>query len=120
MWRFEQVRLEEYLALRPRKGHEEIRRVRAENGTAIAESADDAALSRHRPEREPLDAGHLVGSLEISRSLEPLLLRTILVMLLMAPLGAAVFWVLRVLPLRALRQSDAALAERTGPAVYLP
>lgn len=120
MWQFEQVRLEEYLARRPRKGQGEIRRVLAANGTVIAESAD--ALQRPFIARDVglFDAGHAVGSLEITRSLRPLLLRTCMLMLFMTPLGAGVFRVLRVLPVRALRLSEAALRnERDRLHTYL-
>ena len=111
MWQFEQVRLGEYLSLRPRKGHGEIRRVRSADGAVVAESAD--VLQRPIIVRNVnlFDAGHVVGSLEIARSLGSLLLRTGLLMLFMAPLGAGVFWVLRVLPVRALRQGEAALLQ---------
>lgn len=109
LWRFEQVRLEEYLALRPRKGHKETRRILAVNGAVVAESTD--LLQRPVIARSVnlFDAGRLVGSLEIARSLRQLLMRTGLLMLFMAPLGAGVFRVLRVLPVRALLRSEAAL-----------
>ena len=120
LWRFEQVRLGEYLSLRPRKGHEEARRVLAPNGTIIAESVDALQSPVIVRNVNLFDAGHIVGSLEIGRSLRPLLVRTGLLMLLMAPLGAAVFWVLRVLPVRALRRNKAALRkERDRLHTYL-
>lgn len=120
LWRFEQVRLGEYLSLRPRKGHEETRRVLAPNGTIIAESVDALQSPVIVRNVSLFDAGHIVGSLEIGRSLRPLLVRTGLLMLLMAPLGAAVFWVLRVLPVRALRRNKASLRkERDSLHTYL-
>jgi PAS domain S-box-containing protein len=111
MWQFEQVRLEEFLSRRPREGLGEIRRVLAMNGTVIAENADPLQHPLIARRVSLFDAGHRVGSLEIARSLRPLLLRTCLLMLVMAPLGAGVFRVLRVLPVRALRKSEAALRE---------
>ncbi len=91
MWQFEQVRLGEYLSRRPRKGHAETRRILAVNGAVIAESAD--VLQRPVIVRNVslFDAGHPVGSLEIARSLGPLLTKTGLLMLFLAPLGALAF-----------------------------
>jgi PAS domain S-box-containing protein len=120
LWRFEQARLGEYLSLRPRKGHEETRRVLAPNGTIIAESLDALQSPVIVRNVSLFDAGHIVGSLEIGRSLRPLLVRTGLLMLLMAPLGSAIFHLLRVLPVRALRRSEAALRkERDRLHTYL-
>src|SRR5262249_22173754 len=56
------------------------------------------------------DAGNVVGRLEVELSVRRLLWHTALIGLLGLLLGAAVFFVLRVLPLRALRQATAALA----------
>ncbi len=116
LWQFEQVRLEEYLARRPRKGHEEIRRVLNADNAVIAESADVLQHPIMARSVNLFDAGHVVGRLEIGRSLDPLVVRTGLLMLFMAPLGALVFWILRILPVRALRRSEAALLQERDTA----
>lgn len=108
MWQFHEYELLELLTRRPRHGYPEIRRIRDTDGRVVAENVD--------PLRNPLitrfaelrDAGTVAGSVEISRSLLPLMMNTGFVTMFGLLAGLAVFGTLRVLPLRAL---DVALAE---------
>lgn len=105
LWRFEQHRLLDVLARRPYDHQPQIRRILATNGEVIAESADKLLppiLTRRSP---LLDAGNVVGELEISHSLRPLMLNTLLVSLLSSALGLVVYISLKILPLRALQRT---------------
>ena len=107
LWRFQTAKLEEFLKRRPRHGAAEIRRVVGLDGKTIAESADAVVAPMRWSATDVMDSGVKVGELRIARSLTPLIWRTVLVGLLSSLLGAAIFVVLRVLPLRALRRASA-------------
>lgn len=106
LWRFQTAKLQEFLKRRPRHGAAEIRRVIDLDGKIIAESADAVAAPIVWSSADVMDAGVKVGELKIARSLIPLLWRMALVALFSTLLGAAIFVVLRVLPLRALRNAS--------------
>lgn len=121
MWRFEKVRIEEYLARRPRKGHAESRRVLDGNNELIGESSDTLpapVLSRSAP---LFDSGAVVGRLEVSRSLRPILTRTLVLGLVLMPLGVGVFLVLRIIPIHLIRTrvENALKKERDAAQRYL-
>jgi len=117
MWEYEQVRIEEYLARRSRKGHTEIRRVYNVDNRLVAESADELASPVMKRSVALFDSGVVVGRIEIVRSLRPLI---ILIALGALPLGAVVFLVLQAVPLRALRRSEEAVKkERDTAQKYL-
>jgi PAS domain S-box-containing protein len=120
LWEFEQDRISELLARRPRQGIAERRRVLNGRGELVAESADPISpplITRAIP---LLDSGQPVGRIEISRSLRPLLLRAGLLAALLLPAGLLAFLLLRNLPLRALRRSSEALRrERDAAQRYL-
>src|SRR5512138_198450 len=86
LWRYEQVRLSEYLSRRPRTGHPEHRRLLDGRGEAVAENADSLLPSPLITRSLPLlDAGVPVGTIEISRSLRPLVLRSLAFALTLLP-----------------------------------
>src|SRR3989338_4796401 len=105
MWRFQQYKLEEFLSRRPRHGEDEARRILTKENDLIAESVNALESPLITESSELLDSGVIVGRIEISRSLRPLLLRTGLVGLLGLLLSMAVFATLKVLPLRALERA---------------
>jgi len=121
MWQFEKVRVEEYLARRPRKGHAETRRVFKTGNELVAESADPLQSPVITRSRELFDSGAVVGRIEISRSLRPLLIRTFLIGLVMLPFGAGVFLALKLIPIRTIRRKvdDALKKERDTAQQYL-
>lgn len=120
MWQFEQVRIEEYLSRRPRNGYAETRRVVNAENEVVAESADDLKSPVITRSVELYDSGAVVGRIEVSRSLRPILKRTGLIILVTTPLGVAAFLVLRLLPIRSLRRSEEALRkERDTAQTYL-
>jgi PAS domain S-box-containing protein len=116
LWEFEQVRVQEYLTRRSKKGYAEIRRVLNTNNELVAESADPLAPPVMMRSVELFDSGHVVGRIEIYRSLQPLLVRTCLLGFCMLPLGAVVFMVMRKVPLRAIRQAEALLKQERDTA----
>ena len=103
LWRFQALRLKELIETDHTDTElPERRHILDASGQVIATDGEPLA----RPVlsiRAPLfDAGRTVGYFEVSRSFRPLLLRTGLVALLGLGFAAAVFGVLKTLPLRAL------------------
>jgi PAS domain S-box-containing protein len=116
LWRYEQVRLHEYLSRRPRRGDAERRVVRDERGSVVAESLDPLPtpwLTRSVP---VLDAGAPVGTIEVSRSLRPLLFRSGILAVALLAVGLVSFKAVRTLPLRAIRRSQDALRRQRDTA----
>lgn len=111
MWPYEQLRLEEALARRMRDGHSETRRILDLKNRPVAESL--SALNKPLLTRsfDLMDAGVIVGKLEISRSLFPLLLRSGFVALLGLLCGMVIFVTMRVLPLSAVARAEKSLRE---------
>ncbi len=109
MWQFEQVRLQEYLSRRPRKGHAEIRRVLNLKNDVIAESADVIAYPLIARSVDLFDSGTVVGRIEIIRSLRPFLVTSVCIALGLLPFGAAGFLIIYFIPIRSMRRSGEAL-----------
>ncbi|HEY5514020.1 MAG TPA: ATP-binding protein [Geomonas sp.] len=97
MWQFEQVRLDELLARRPRVGLAETRRVFDRKGELVAENVNQLRHPVQRRSYVLLDAGVPAGTIEISRSLRPLLERTAMTTLLGLLVGFLTF---RLVPYR--------------------
>ena len=116
LWEYEQVRVKEYLMRRSKKGYAEIRRVLNTKNELIAESADPLDPPVMMRSVELFDSGHVVGRIEIYRSLRPLVVRTVLLGLCMLPLGAVVFMIIRKVPLRAILQAEALLKQERDTA----
>jgi PAS domain S-box-containing protein len=120
LWQYEQVRLLEYLSLRPSTGQLEVRTVRDHSGTVIAESADPLPrphIVRHAP---LYDAGVAVGTLSITRSLRPLLMDSLLLFLVLSPFGITAFMLIYRVPVRAIRENEQLLRrERDAAQRYL-
>lgn len=94
LWRFEQDRLEELLARRPRSGYAETRRIFDDKGVLVAESPTELKSPVLKRSYELRDAGTMVGKIEISRSLRPLLERTCLAGLFGFGIGLLAFLLL--------------------------
>ena len=111
---FEQLRLETLLARRPGDRYAESRSVLNLQGRLITTSHDALAPPLFAHSAPVLDAGRVVGTLVIARSLRPVLLGTGVAAILGLALGLAVFVSLWVLPLRALKAAMAALIQEQG------
>jgi len=107
LWQYQQHRLQDVLDRRPHKGVKESRVVRAPDGTTIAESSDDLAQPLMQQGYPVLDAGRAVGMVEIVRSLRPVLIDTSLVALMSFALGYAIFYFIRVMPIRSVLEAEA-------------
>ncbi len=111
MWIFEQIRLAELLERRTESDTQEIRRIYNMRGEIIAESLEPLKPPILSRSHEIFDAGRPVATIEISRSIFPLILRTAGVFLLSLLLGILLFYALRQLPLNALRKAVDSLEE---------
>lgn len=104
LWRFEILRLEQMLARRPGDRTPETRRVIHGDGSEVARSEDNFSLPYLAARHPVFDAGVQVGEIEITRSLTPLLIGTGLTALFGSLLGMAIFVLVKVLPVRAMRR----------------
>ncbi len=120
LWQYEHIRFSEYLSRRPAHEDAERRRVLDATGMVVAESADAVptpGLTRSVP---LFDAGVRVGTLEVSRSLRPLLVRSGILAVALLALGAISFRAVRTVPLQFIRRSQEALRrERDAAQKYL-
>ncbi len=111
LWQYEQLRLEELLARRMQRNQSETRRIFDLSNTLVAENGTPLRPPLITRRFELTDAGARTGSLEISATLFPLLVRSALVALLGIFCGAVIFITLRVLPLRAVTRAEKSLRE---------
>src|SRR3990172_6027564 len=111
MWRFEELRLAELMSRRSGEGTKETRRILDTRNILIAESAEKLAPPLLMRSETLMDAGIVVGRIEIIRSLRPLLMKTVLMTVLASMLGSAVFFAIRIFPLRTLRLALKSLFE---------
>ena len=105
-WEFEQIRLKEYLSHRPRSGEKEIRRLINNKNKVVAESVDDLKSPVLTKSFVVMDAGFVVGKIEISRSLMSLLKRSGLLLLLILPVGCGLFLVFYLFPIQTMRREE--------------
>ncbi|MDY0042608.1 MAG: ATP-binding protein [Desulforhabdus sp.] len=102
-WRFEEIRLQELLQRQHDQTIPELRSIIDSSGEVIAHMTNSPAKPLAVRRHDIYDAGDVVGHVEISRSLRPLLFRTGLVGAISFLIGACIFLVLRIIPLRAVR-----------------
>ena len=110
MWEFETVRIMGVLEQRFEKHAGDSRRVLDSGGNVIAATVEPVprpALVRSHP---ILESGRPVGAIEVSRTFRPLIVNTGLFLLLGDLLGIAVYLVLWILPMAALRKALGQLA----------
>jgi cell division protein FtsL len=105
-WQFEEHRLAQYLAARPKQGMTESRRLININNETVAESIDKLKSPVITRSHELNDSGMVVGRLEITTSLRPLLIETGLIFLLIVPLGVAAFTVIYYIPIRQMYRAE--------------
>jgi len=111
MWRFEEHRLMELMEQRPWEGVQEKRRILGQRDEVIVESLNPLRPPTVSRRQDIYDAGVPIAKVEVSRSLFPLLVKTGVVAVVAVLTGALVFVVLRILPLRAVRQAYQSLSE---------
>ncbi len=102
-WQFEEIRLQELLQRHRSLDIHESRSVVDNDGNVVAQLSDSLSKPLVTRHYHIYDAGDVVGQVEISRSLRPLLIRTALIGIFSLLMGSCIFWLLRTLPLRAVR-----------------
>jgi len=110
-WRFEQVRLQEFLSRRLIKTHNEIRRIVDLNNTTVAEQGDNVEYPVMMRSHGLYDSGTVVAKLEITRSLRPLIEKTLLVGIFGYLLTLAIYWWVKTFILDSRQRAEEALLE---------
>jgi two-component system cell cycle sensor histidine kinase/response regulator CckA len=104
MWQYENVRIEEYLSRRPSNYFSETRRIFDQNNNVILEKIDALRTPIVTRSSELFDSGVVVGRIEVSRSLQPLITKTLLLALCMLPLGIGAILILGIFPIRTIQR----------------
>ncbi|MBU4355438.1 MAG: PAS domain-containing protein [Proteobacteria bacterium] len=110
-WRFEQIRLQEFLSRHLHKTHNEIRRIVDLNNAMVAEHRDQVPYPFMMRTQDLYDSGRVVAKLEITRSLRPLLGKTLLVGIFGYLLSFTIYWSVMVFILDKRQQAEESLLE---------
>jgi signal transduction histidine kinase len=105
MWTYETIRIQGILSAQPGGREPESRRILDSAGNVVAERREELhppVMARSHPVK---DSGETVGTLEIRRSLRPLIESTLYMGLLGFTLGMTLFFLIRVYPMSALRDA---------------
>ncbi len=105
MWTYQVLRLEAALAPRPGTPAPESCRILDLKGNVVAQQPHDLDVPVMTRSHALRDSGEVVAILEISQSLRPLIVRTVILGLIGVVLGTALFLLLRVYPMTALRNA---------------
>jgi len=111
LWRYETLRLEEFLSRRPLDKTRERRSIFGKSGELIAQNGDKLDWPVISRNAVLLDSGQKVGMLEISRSLRGLFIHSVVFLSGGAALGLFMLAFMRMFPLRALNETLASLDE---------
>jgi diguanylate cyclase (GGDEF)-like protein/PAS domain S-box-containing protein len=111
LWEFNHTRLNGYITLRPKDKSAEIRRILNIKNELVIEYADKLGSPVITRSFALKDTGVVVGRLEISRTLRPLLIWTGFVTLFVSLFASGIFILLRIFPIRMMYQSEAALQQ---------
>jgi len=116
MWKFETIRMEGLLAKHPQDHRPESARVLDLEGNVVMERREPVESPR-MTQKEPLfDSGVVVGSLEESASLRPLLVNTAILAGAGAAAAALLVLLFRIYPQSALRNAHDLLSREKGRA----
>jgi signal transduction histidine kinase len=110
MWRFEEVRLSELLERRSTDDIAEMIRISDSDGVLVAKNTVAAAPPLTTYSHNIYDVGAVAARIEVSRSLRPLLFKTLLTAVGSAALAFVLFFALRILPQKALQNAFLALS----------
>ncbi len=110
-WRFEQIRLQDFLSRRLIKTHNEIRRIVDLNNATVAEHREDVDYPFIMRSHNLYDSGKVVARLEIVRSLRPLLWKTLFIGIFGYLLTTAIYLPVKIFVLAARQQAEEALLE---------
>ncbi len=106
MWQYEILRFNEILSYRPQNGEKEIRRILDDKGNIVAENADTISPPFIKKSHNLKDSGVTVGKIEIYRSWRPVLWNALYVSIGGMLLAVITFFIIRILPFRALIRSQ--------------
>jgi signal transduction histidine kinase len=110
-WKVSEHHLDELLTRNPPLRKQQWNRLFDAGGGEIMQAGTPPPWPVLKTMTDVYDAGEIVGRLEVHYSLREILLHTVFVGLFGLLLGAAIFMALRVLPLRALSRTTAALKD---------
>ena len=120
LWIYQAHRLEELLSRNPLLLENEAAYARDVKDSVVAQAGEPPAFPVMRRSDPLHDSGRVVGRIEMARSYRDVIVGTAIATALGLLLGAAVFFTLRILPLRALRRvTDALFAEKERAEVTL-
>lgn len=110
-WRYEKLRLEEFLARHPFEAHSETRRIVDLEGRTVASSPEKVAPPSMARTGDIYDSGKVVARFVIERSLRPLMAKTFEAGLLGLLIGSAIYVSMRLFPLRTISNALQSLYE---------
>jgi diguanylate cyclase (GGDEF)-like protein len=105
LWIYENARIRGLLTLLGQADDNEARRVFDSNGRLVAEQEGNLTQPVLSAVRPIYDSGVVIGHMEVSQSIRPVVVTTTWVALLATVLGCVTFLVLKLIPLRLLRQA---------------
>lgn len=112
VWRYQSTRLLQLLTQPPAEIGGDFARVVDDKGTEVLSVGAQPSWPVFGDSRAIMDAGVMVGHVQVSRSMRVLLAATLGIALLGMGLGALVFLTLRTLPLRSLQSAMSAIAKQ--------
>jgi signal transduction histidine kinase len=104
LWRYETVRLEEFLSRYPLDKTRESRRIFDNDGVLLAEHKDELEWPVITRSFSLTDSGHVVGKLDISRSLRKIVIQFAYLLFVSTLFGLLTYYFMRMVPLRSLRE----------------
>jgi len=116
MWKYETIRLDGLLAKPPGDSHTESLRILDLEGNVVTQRKERLAWPRMTRSHPLMDSGLIVGSLEESASLRPLLLKSTVLAAAGTGITLLLFLLFRVYPISALRNALDMLSREKGRA----
>ena len=116
MWKYETIRLDGLLAKPPEDSHTESFRVLDLEGNIVTQRKERPAWPRMTRTHPLMDSGVIVGSIEESASLRPLLVETTVMGMAGSGITLLLFLLFRVYPISALRNALDMLSREKGRA----
>jgi signal transduction histidine kinase len=116
MWKYETIRLDGLLAKHPEEDRVESVRVQDLEGNPVMLREEFLPWPRMTRTHPLMDSGVIVGSLEESASLRPLIVETSLLTILGAGIALLLFFLFRTYPMTALRNALDMLSREKGRA----
>jgi len=108
-WTFEHVRIQELISNHKSDVYHEAQRVFDSSGELITENRAEMKQPLITQTANVYDSGVMVGRVELTRSLFPVIEKAGLILLVLLPAGAAGFLVIYLLPIQMLRRSEEGL-----------